>query len=244
MPISAQKNKIYESISMIHPNGDFMCHVSKKRANWYINKGLANWVNVDSFKLKFSPNGYGNKHIPYYSQKLVDRCVVCGDDTVGNLNKHHVVPYVFRSRFPLNYKESNHHDILVVCLKCHAAYETEANRFKEQLAKNYNISIVSKVPKEKLYNDKIISNRILLDKINNGLILNVPLSRIEVIKSIAAKDLIQFTINEEPHWANILLDRFTESNSLFDFIKLWRKHFLDTSNPKFLPKHWSIEHKN
>ena len=31
-----------------------------------------------------------------------------------------------------------------------------------------------------------------------------------------------------------------EKNMLYDFVKKWRKHFVDNMNPQFLPKYWSI----
>lgn len=242
MPISAQQNSIYESISMIHPSGSFMCHVSKKRANWYINKGLADWLTEDSFQLKFEPNGYGNIHMPYYSQKLENRCVVCGDYTEGNLNKHHVVPYVFRSRFPLKNKESNHHDILVVCVDCHKAYETEATKLKQVIATNYNVSMVPVVSKEELLNKKILSSRLLLSKIEAGSARDIPLDRVNEIKEFSSKELVSIVTSSDSHWADTIINKLLNEDKLFDFIKMWRQHFLDIMSPKYLPKHWSVDH--
>lgn len=243
MPIYPQKNQIYESISMLHPNGDFMCHVSRKRANWYVNKKLAIWLNSHEFKLNFEPNGYGNKHIPYYNQRLENRCVVCGADSDDSLNKHHVVPYVFRSRFPLNFKESNHHDVLIVCVECHKAYETKANILKDEMVKNAGLEVNYKLTDEEKYNNLILANKDLLNKINNGIIKNVPLERIEQIRTIANREFKETGIEDRPHWADFIVKSVINENRLEEFIKFWRKHFLDTMQPKFLPKHWSVEHQ-
>jgi len=135
MPINATKKPIYESFSMIHLDGTFMCHINGKRANWYVEKGLAEWIDEKTFQLKFEPKGKGKKDLLFYNQKLENRCVVCGNDHQDELNKHHVVPSVFRSRFPIQYKESNHHDVLVTCLDCHENYEHEAMLYKIELVK-------------------------------------------------------------------------------------------------------------
>ena len=128
-----------EPFKMIHPDGEFMCYVSKKRAQWYCNKKLAEWINNSTFKLKFNPNGIGKRGLKFYETKQENSCVVCGNSNKDNLTKHHVVPYVFRRNFPVIYKQSNHHDVLIVCEKCHIKYETHASEFKNKLAKDFNL---------------------------------------------------------------------------------------------------------
>ena len=40
----------------------------------------------------------------------------------------------------------------------------------------------------------------------------------------------------------VLLEKLGGDESIPDFIKLWRKNFLDTMDPKFLPNNWSVNH--
>ena len=45
-----------------------------------------------------------------------------------------------------------------------------------------------------------------------------------------------------PHGKKII-EIFQENDNLNDFIKLWRQHFLDNNDVKFLPVGWRVDHK-
>ncbi len=251
MPTNPSINPIYESYSMLHPNGDFMCYVGSKRANWYVAKDLAVWVdeNQKTFKLKFAPNGNGKRDLPFYNQTLENKCVVCGDCS-NNLNKHHVVPYVFRSRFPNQYKESNHHDIVVTCLDCHEKYEHLAMDYKIKLVHDAGFVMNNSMSKEAKHNKKIISARKMLEKIKSGQMNNpdgsckVPSEKIKQFEDDSQAELLE---DNNPFlgnalWADQLVDKIINENKIFEFVKLWRQHFIDNAQPKFLPDFWSLDH--
>ncbi len=248
MPINATQKPIYESFVMQHPNGDFMCHINEKRANWYVQHGLADWVEEKTFKLKFEPKGYGKKDLLFYNQKLENRCVVCGD-TSNNLNKHHVVPYVFRSRFPIEYKESNHHDILVTCIDCHEKYEGVANKYKKKLAEDIGASMTQAMTQEQKYNKKILSARNVLSQVESGELTDIngnsliPVDKMTALKEMASLELLEDpTIEEGPVWADKIMEKVINEDSLFEFVKKWRSHFIEHAKPQFLPDHWSVDH--
>ena len=248
MPINATQKPIYESFSMLNPKGEFMCHINEKRAKWYVDKGLADWVAEKTFKLRFEPKGNGKKDLLFYNQKLENRCVVCGDDS-NNLNKHHVVPYVFRSRFPITYKENNHHDILVTCIQCHETYEGFANRYKKQLSEEIGVSMGQKMSMEQRHNKRIVSARNVLERVDSGELKNefgvplLPENKLNELKEIAKLELLEEPIIEEgPVWADKIIEKIIREDKLFEFVKQWRQHFLDHANPKFLPEHWSVDH--
>lgn len=248
MPVNATKKPIYESFSMISPNGEFMCHINEKRANWYVGRGLADWIDEKTFQIKFEPKGNGKKEMLFYNQKLENRCVVCGDNS-NNLNKHHVVPYVFRSRFPNAYKESNHHDILVTCVNCHERYEALANQYKKKLAEEIGVSMDRKMSLEQKYNKKILSAKKILQRIDNDELRDengkclIPEEKIKEFREIVKCQLLEEPIFDSgPVWADKIIEKVMLENNLFDFIKKWRQHFVDNTNPKFLPNYWSVEH--
>lgn len=239
MPINPSSKKMYESFEMIHPDGYFMSFVSEKRANWYINRGLAIWVGDKKFQLKFNPNGSGKGHIPFYTQKLENKCVVCGAE--HNLNKHHVVPYVFRSRMPIKYKEKSNHDVLAICIDCHEEYEQIAMEFKNQLVKEAGINISAKLTEEEKWNKDITSAKKMLEKINNKLIdvSKIPKDRITEFERLAKLNLKD--VPEKPFWGDLLMNKIIQEDKIFDFVKTWRKHFIETMSPKYLPMYWNIE---
>ena len=209
MPINASQSEIYESFSMYSPEGEFMCYCNKKKANWYVNKNLASWLDEKKFQLIFEPNGKG-------------------------------VPYVFRSRLPLEYKESNHHDVLATCIDCHEIYEEKANILKKEIADELNVSMENGMSPEQIKNKKILSAQRLLERVANGEIKGVPEDKIELLKIKANQPLFKDISNNGAAWADEIMKIILSEDKLFAFVQRWRKHFVDTMNPQFLPKFWSI----
>lgn len=244
MPVNGSQKNIYESIKMLSPDNTFMCYTTQKRAEWYVKKGLANWISDEEFKINFEPNGNGKANIDFYTEVLKNQCVVCGESEIGKLNKHHVVPKVFRSRFPSKYKNYNHHDIVAICISCHEAYELIANDYRKKLLDEKGISVTSK--KEKLIreNKKIISARKLLENINDGKIDGniIPADKIILMKEIAKKDLINISSKKEVDWADQLVATIKNEKELYEFVKNWRQHFINTMKPKYMPEKWSVYH--
>ena len=39
-----------------------------------------------------------------------------------------------------------------------------------------------------------------------------------------------------------VVEEVTREGKLIEFQRSWRKHFLDSMQPKYLPPHWSIDH--
>ena len=238
MPINASQSEIYESYSMFSPTGEFMCYCQKKKADWYIKKSLAKWIDNKKFQLIFEPNGNGKADNPYYTQVMENCCVVCGSKK--ELNKHHVVPYVFRSRLPLEYKESNHHDVLATCINCHEEYEEKANVFKKQIAEELGISMNNGMLPEQIINKKILSAINTLKRLESGEINGIPEDKIIILKEKASHPLFEDISTNGAVWADEIMKNILEKNMLYDFVKKWRKHFVDNMNPQFLPKYWSI----
>jgi antirestriction protein len=248
MPINSTQKPIYESFSMLHPDGTFMCHINEKRAHWYVERGLADWVSDKIFKLKFEPKGKGKQDILFYTQKLENRCVVCGTSSDG-LNKHHVVPYVFRSRFPKEYKQSNHHDILVTCVDCHEKYEHKAMQHKIDLVKEAGFTMHYPLTENQRINKKILSARKLIEKVDSGELKDehgvpfIPEEKLNQLRSTASSELLpEGDIPEATEWADKLIEKVIAENKLYEFVKEWREHFINNTHPQYLPEHWSVDH--
>jgi hypothetical protein len=61
----AMKSPMYDNVLMLDPQGEVLCTISKKKARWYINKGLADWVvgcgPEDNSQVQSLENGGGGK---------------------------------------------------------------------------------------------------------------------------------------------------------------------------------------
>lgn len=120
------KTPMYDNITMHDPQGDNLGTISFKKANWYIKKSLAAWMDDTrtSIRLNFTPSG--RETHPGQQQYNIsikeNRCVVCGDFN-GGYARHYIVPYVYRSLFPHRYKSHMPHDIVILCPDCHVEAE-------------------------------------------------------------------------------------------------------------------------
>lgn len=241
--------KAYDSYVMRHPDGGFMCYCSKKRANWYVERGLASWMEEGSteFVLKFVPGGVGKRGIPFYEEALENRCVVCGAD--GELNKHHVVPAAFRRLMPLRFKKSNHHDVLAICLDCHEEYERHASAFKKELAdealrKSVSSSEFAETEREKttwaIASGAIKARKTLERAEKSG--MKIPEDRLAELRRMAAAAPVESRKFEGSSPSEMIMGAIADEEELRRFIRDWRRHFVKFAKPMFLPKFWSVEH--
>lgn len=240
------KHDIYQSYAMVHPDGTFMCYCDEKKAHWYVKRNIAKWTGEKKFQLLFEPNGYGKSRDPFYTQLRDNHCVVCGK--VDNLNKHHVVPYVFRKRFPIEYKSNNHHDVLSTCVDCHENYETHATLYKKELAQKANVAFDSALTPEDIKNASIKKARKVLEKYHNGIYYTnsgepavIPKERVDYLKNLAQQKLTARA--NQDFWADVIMDDVLSKNNLQEFIENWRLHFLNYAKPQYLPQFWSVTHK-
>lgn len=236
---------------MLSSEGQLLCRIDLKKAKWYLSRNLATKVSDDPLviKLNFEPKGRGAADDPYYLVEKKNICVVCGE--VENLTKHHVVPYCFRRFFPDEIKKHTHHDILLLCSKHHTEYEVKANEYKEQLAKEFGISMYNakKVPPDR---ERIAVKDAAYALLNY--IEHIPLERQRELISIV-RNFFHCQIVEREHLLRateieINYKKVDASNygeqivkSLKDvspFIVNWRKHFLESMNPQFMPDLWDV----
>lgn len=247
---STKSKSIYTNGVMLAPDGEMLCRCGRDKIDWYLNRDLATLEKEDppTIRLNFEPSGRGNKNDDFYLQEKENICVVCG--TNKNLSKHHVVPYCFRKFFPEKLKRHSYHDVLLVCRDHHDEYEKEATKLKEQIAKEFNITMqgygitideelrkVHDAGLALLQHDKDMSRR----KKNN---LKKILRKYFKKKQIYKKDIINATKivynikeNNYKEYGKYIVDNL---ESIQDFVIRWRKHFIKYAKPEFMPDYWDI----
>ena len=200
-----------------------------------------------TIKLNFIPKGSGPLTEYYHSEKP-NACVCCQDDVLENLTKHHIVPVEYRKHMPESIKSRSSHDIVVMCQTCHAEYEEQyAQLLKKQLEEECFIE------RPKLTEDRIKTlkayhiSKLLMDKERCK---KIPKGRLyelyETVRTIFGHTRIE-EISE------MKIDRAIEKQDLEigkevlelqlsneEFIIMWRTHFIESMNPQFMPKGWSI----
>lgn len=209
-----------------------------RKINWYLRRDLATVVEEDpiTIMLNFVPKGKGNENNPFYLQERENHCVVCG--TSEELTKHHCVPSCFRKYFPDEYKTHTSHDVLLLCRKCHNSYEVFGYELKNQIALQYNVPIqpTCKDKKYAKYAKTILAHS-----------EKIPQERFDYMTDVIKKHLQKENVSEDD-LRELLTKQSTADtygemvvrklDCIEEFEELWRKHFLDTMKPKYLPKHW------
>ena len=278
------KNFNLQNWKVFHPNGKHMFTCGEKRAEWYLNKvgddgkKLAKKIGDFKIQLNYVPKGNGFKEDEIFglSDRII-RCVVTGENE--NLQRHHIVPYCYRTHFKEEYKSKNHHDVVLVTYKIHEIYEKYAIEFKNQLANKYNVKTLSEINLEytKLIydysNDKIkmLSRFFSIFKYYNNIPQNSIIEALEHVslycdvsfENLCKLNYIQlyklYTILKKKYDQEFeefkflnkqkydhgyhLVQKLDTDQKIENFIKKWRKHFIDTMNPLYMPKGWSIDFK-
>jgi exonuclease 3'-5' domain-containing protein 2 len=245
---NTRKEPLYDNCIAKDINGEVIFYCSKKRANWYLNRGLADIVCAEPLvmQLNFKTNGDGHKNDEYYLQPMTNICVACGSK--DNLQRHHVVPFCFRKWMKDCIKNHSYHDVVLLCHSCHDRYEIFATEKKRQIANEHNIPLdgVWLISKEDYqtqyktiliartlirYADKIPDERkeYLLNKIKSN--LNIETADLAAIANMSVSNAIVEPLGK------IVVSRLTNIEA---FIISWREHFVSIMEPRFLPPFWSI----
>jgi len=224
----------YENYSLFHPDGTLMCFCSAKRANWYLQRGLAEQIGPKSFGLTFEPRGYGDPNVILGNRENI--CVITGES--NNLTKHHVVPTQFRKLFPNAYKDKNSMDLLLLTREAHNDYEQHATLFKHILYADFDFRRNSDKYREWREITKYV-NALINHKHQIPPSIQVYMQmRIDGIR-----DRWNFTDAELQRGMESILfpdpiEQVINYLGVENMIVIWKLHFIKYGKPKFLPDWW------
>jgi exonuclease 3'-5' domain-containing protein 2 len=208
-------------------------------------------------RLNFEPSGRAVGEVgEYYRSIKENRCVVCGKDE--NLIRKNVVPREYRKFFPNVMKDKTSHDILLLCINCHQRSNIADLKMRQILQTKCDAPLNGDVSEEDLTATKELKNqqriaralfkgekipeprkeelRILLQK-------SFPNQEIteEFLRNLLSKEAQNSNPNTTSH-GEIVVQQFKETEGLVHLEKLWRQHFLDCMQPKFMPQLWNVNH--
>ncbi|KAL7288082.1 hypothetical protein TKK_0017871 [Trichogramma kaykai] len=266
--VPTRNKPLYHNCYLQAPDGDILCTCDRKKADWYVSKGLGEVVLEDPFtvKLKFEPSGRALGDVgKYYTQVKVNQCVVCGSDE--KFVRKNVVPREYRKYFPLVMKSHQSHDVLLLCPSCHEVSNCHDLQFRRKLASLCNAPLVCPVQKK---NDdrsrewQTLKSAVKALKDGSNIppgrrrelehciqqysgcefITSALLKNLEeqLYKKISINDVNSNKPNFPPHGQKVVQFFESQEGGLVELEKLWREHFLTTMKPKFLPELWSISH--
>jgi len=237
------KRNLYENCRVRAITGEVIFYCSSRRAQWYLNRNLATVITQDplEIQLTFETKGMGNAGDKFYLQHRKNLCVVCG--TGEGLTRHHVVPFCYRKHLPDDIKDHSFHDILLLCITCHDNYERHAHQLKIKLGQEYGVPIDGVSDKEGHDKYKARGYAYALIRHSEEIPVERQVAMLQYIVDVMGSDDIESISKTYPELngktqGELIVARLTDLNA---FLRLWRKHFVETMNPKFLPEHWSVE---
>jgi hypothetical protein len=270
------KNLNSENWKVYHPSGRHMFTCGEKKASWYLDRGLAKLIGKKKIALTFSPKGNGFEDNEEFGRSIREaRCVVSGLEE--GLQRHHIVPYCYRSYFPEQFKSKNHHDVVLINHEIHSQYEQLANVYKDEIARIFNVKTIGEFNID--YTNKLrevgkpnaivlnaihsvfktygrISRETLINKIHEiSELTGVPFDILKkfnyiqfykfylLLKVQHEKEIYEFKEANRKiydHGYHVVKQLDTEEK-IEDFVKLWRNHFINTMQPKYMPIGWSVD---
>lgn len=228
--MSELKENPYGNYRVYHPEGGLMFFCDLKKYNWYLSRNLAHVVGDKSIKLNFTPKGYGEDD-EFLIEGRKNICVVSGSSE--GLTKHHVVPTQYRRYFPNRYKSNNSNDVVVLTREIHNEYELTADKYKKYLEDYY-------ITESELYYNKCVSD---FNKLKSSLRYkeDIPPHRLFELYRDLNKVMDELGINisydrMDPIDINkLIVERMGVEKMIVD----WKNHFVENTNPQFLPKWWN-----
>jgi hypothetical protein len=247
--LHARRGHLYGNYHFQGPHGEPMFNGDAEKALWYLNRGLVEVVSREPavLRFRFTPGGLGHAGDAYYLAGKANRCVVCG--AALGLNRHHVVPSVYRRHLPAAVKDHSHHDVLLLCLACHEKYEAAADVLKAELGEEVG------VPLHGLRGERD-RERGRARKLAFALVRyagQIPEPRQDEMRRLIAAwagkwplsdaDLEDIAGLEGDDGEAIEHGRqvVAAASDVQAFIRRWRQHFLRTMQPRFLPEHWDVD---
>lgn len=253
----------YDNILVKNSDGLELFTCDSRRANWYLSRNLAAKISEEPcvIALNFKPNGLGHHGDPYFMQEFKNVCVACG--TTENLTRHHVFPQQFNKYVPRElgaFMRSNSYNVKLLCVDCHTRYEMVATSFKHEILEKSGYGIRRHMPehfdkaKKAAWALLNFSNAIpskdypkLLGRVEKFLGKKYPNYDLKDEESV---DDLFYIVSLEHHlepmnkcYKAYFKDKIKTIDDINDFIVMWRKHFVKTMNPKYLPEHWDVERR-
>ncbi|KAI1895218.1 hypothetical protein AGOR_G00104040 [Albula goreensis] len=264
MGYSARKSPLYDNCFLYAPDGQPLCTCDKKKAKWYLDKGIGELLSEDPFivRLKFEPSGRPDSQHDYYLTAKENLCVVCGK-TDSYIRKN-IVPHEYRRHFPVEMKDHNSHDILLLCTACHAASNVHDGLLKQQLADEHSAPLGCEEGVRLLEDSdrrRVRSAARALISASDGLPDHRREELLSVVRTFFSEDQQEVTTEMLEKAAGLETRIFNESyvphglkvvqayaqrglRGLMELERRWRQHFLSTMHPRHLHPLWSVNHNH
>lgn len=257
---STRSTPLYHNCQLQAPDGELLCTCDRQKAEWYVAKGLGVEISNESaytVRLNFEPAGRAVGEVgEYYRSAKENRCVVCG--ATEELIRKNVVPHEYRKFFPSVMKDKTSHDVLLLCIKCHRLSNMCDVKMRQMLKEKCNAPLDVKLsPEDEIAMRKLVSNQRTARALFTQ--KKIPNKRRDELKDALKQSYPDQEISEEflenlmtielpkpdshaPSHGELVVKSYRETEGLVKLETLWREHFLNIMQPKFMPILWDVNH--
>jgi hypothetical protein len=212
-----------------------------------------------SIQLKFEPKARTRCNNDYGKSIKKNICVACGGEE--NQMRFYIVPYAYRNLFPKKYKSHISHDVVLLCANCHLRcgqqtqyrmnemeekfivqkrYATDFELYKVRSSALALMNWRHKIPEDKVACHESIVRAYYL-KIGQAIEDFEALSK-EQLQNAIDVDYKSDNPNYVPG-SKLVVDSIVGSDDkMEEFIRGWRRFFLDTIHPRHLTTGWSVDY--
>lgn len=240
------------------PDGEVLCTCDRKKAEWYVKQGRGVAVTEDPYTVRLCFEPAGRSVGEYYKSPREIRCVVCGK--TEDLIRKHIIPHEYRKFFPTVMKSKTCHDVLLLCIYCHQASNIGDLKMRQKLQKTCNAPLTGSLSAEdleaskKLHQEQRWANALLN-------VTHLPEKRKAELKALLETaypgeviddEFLENLLSRKPMSAHVhapshgetVVNRFRETGGIVELEKIWRQHFIDLMEPKFMPSLWDLNHNS
>ncbi|GBP66292.1 Exonuclease 3'-5' domain-containing protein 2 [Eumeta japonica] len=255
-PHAIRSKPLYHNCFLAAPDDEVLCAIDNKKAQWYIDKGLADMVCEEplTIKLRFEPvSRWAGDVAKYYQLTKENKCVVCGK--ANTYIRKNVVPQVM--------KEFSSHDVVLLCVDCHRNSNIADQAVRTQLALKSGAKILASSVNGRYGENTDLKKlrsaaRTLLLHSKSGALPEArrhefegvifqhypEVSQItdELLKNISNTQSRYKNPEYESYGLKVVKHYLENEGGLLKLEQLWREHFLKAMKPQHLPALWSVTH--
>lgn len=247
----AAKTILFDNCIIEAPDGAVLGRCARKKLQWYLDRDMADLVCHDpsTIRLRFEPSGRKGANDSFNCSGKENVCVVCGRP--DNLTRHHIIPHCIVKYMPVECKCHNSHDVVALCLDCHASYEIKSQQKKEEMAAKAGVSVVGGNAAALARFRKMRGFAATLVEDGDRMPPGRKCELVEILEGMCGRKLTQediaalATIDPKKEvgyvaFGEVIVRDITDFN---EFAKEWRQHFLDVMQPKYMSDHWRADRR-
>lgn len=241
-----QNHKLYGNISVFAPNGQLMFRCNKKKANWYLKRNLAKYLDLQQtlLQLLFEPHGLGYSEAdPALLEIQNNICCCCGSK--NSLHKSYIVPKQYLLLMDLQFKSRHWDNLALLCCHCSTKWEIHRNKCSQLLVKLNDAPIngTGLVSDKEFRRIKSAAYALIQEK--NTLPSQIKKQKLDIISQYLGhnpspeeiktlseiKDI--YKNNYRSH-AQLVMEKIANQR---DFSNMWKHWFVKCMRPNYLPEH-------